>query len=91
MKERGAIQLQFMKTRNSAGVGQKVDLDFNVDSLRITDAAEGTIPETAITGNNILAKIKRSTKPDVGAEPPPTAGAKKDMLKDLMAKINSQN
>jgi len=35
MKERGRYQIQFMKTRSSSGVGQKVDLEFDVDSLRI--------------------------------------------------------
>ena len=37
MKERGRYQIQFMKTRSSSGVGQKVDLEFNVETLRITD------------------------------------------------------
>jgi KaiC/GvpD/RAD55 family RecA-like ATPase len=40
MKERGRYQIQFMKTRNSSGVGQKVDLDFNLDTLRISDLGE---------------------------------------------------
>ena len=36
MKERGRYQIQFMKTRSSSAVGQKVDLEFNVDTLKIT-------------------------------------------------------
>ena len=40
MKERGRYQIQFMKTRSSSGVGQKVDLEFNVDTLKITDLGE---------------------------------------------------
>ena len=40
MKERGRYQIQFMKTRSSSGVGQKVDLEFDVDSLRIRDLEE---------------------------------------------------
>jgi len=40
MKERGRYQIQFMKTRSSSGVGQKVDLEFDVDSLRIRDLAD---------------------------------------------------
>jgi len=40
MKERGRYQIQFMKTRSSSGVGQKVDLEFDVDTLRIRDLAE---------------------------------------------------
>jgi hypothetical protein len=40
MKERGRYQIQFMKTRSSSGVGQKVDLEFDVDSLRIRSLDE---------------------------------------------------
>jgi len=40
MKERGRYQIQFMKTRSSSGVGQKVDLEFNLDTLRISDLGE---------------------------------------------------
>jgi archaellum biogenesis ATPase FlaH len=40
MKERGRYQVQFMKTRSSSGVGQKVDLEFDVDSLRIKDLGD---------------------------------------------------
>jgi hypothetical protein len=40
MKERGRYQIQFMKTRSSSGVGQKIDLEFDVDTLRIRDLAE---------------------------------------------------
>lgn len=44
MKERGRYQIQFMKTRSSSGVGQKVDLEFNLDTLRITDIEEDSEP-----------------------------------------------
>jgi replicative DNA helicase len=40
MKERGRYQIQFMKTRSSSGVGQKVDLEFDADTLRIKDLPE---------------------------------------------------
>ena len=40
MRERGRVQIQFMKTRSSSGVGSKLDLAFNMDSLRITDLDE---------------------------------------------------
>jgi archaellum biogenesis ATPase FlaH len=44
MKERGRYQIQFMKTRSSSGVGQKVDLEFDVDTLRINDLGEDSEP-----------------------------------------------
>lgn len=37
MREKGRYQLQLMKTRSSSGIGQKIELDFNVETLRITD------------------------------------------------------
>lgn len=40
MREKGRYQIQLMKTRSSSGVGQKVDLEFDVESLRISDLAE---------------------------------------------------
>jgi len=61
MRERGKYQLQLLKTRSSSGIGTKVDLDFNVDSLRIVDAGEdesgtGSLPPSV--ASNILGKIK---------------------------------
>ena len=40
MRERGRYQLQLMKTRSSSGVGMKIDLEFNIETLRITDLPE---------------------------------------------------
>jgi KaiC/GvpD/RAD55 family RecA-like ATPase len=40
MRERGRYQVQFMKTRSSSGVGQRVDLGFNLESLRIEDLSD---------------------------------------------------
>ena len=40
MRERGRVQIQFMKTRSSSGVGSKLDLAFNMDSLKIEDLDE---------------------------------------------------
>src|SRR6056300_816059 len=40
MRERGRYQIQLMKTRSSSGVGQKIDLGFDIDTLRIFDIGE---------------------------------------------------
>jgi KaiC/GvpD/RAD55 family RecA-like ATPase len=37
MRERGRYQIQCMKSRSSTGVGQKIDLEYNVETMRITD------------------------------------------------------
>lgn len=40
LRDRGRVQLQFMKTRSSSAVGQKMELAFNINTLRITDLDE---------------------------------------------------
>ena len=40
MRERGRYQIQFMKTRSSSGVGHKIDLEFDIDTLRIRNLEE---------------------------------------------------
>jgi hypothetical protein len=66
MRERGRYQIQLMKTRSSSGVGMKIDLEFNIDSLRITDCEQedsyGGGQSSA--GSTLLANIKqRQTVP----------------------------
>ena len=78
MRERGRYQIQLMKTRSSSGVGQKIDLEFNIDSLRITDLAEedgyGNGAQSA--GSTLLASIKnRQTVDPSTGEVSPTLGA----------------
>ena len=41
MRERGQYQLQLLKTRSSSGVGSKINLVFDRDSLRISNAEMG--------------------------------------------------
>ena len=65
MRERGRYQLQLMKTRSSSGVGQKVDLEFNIETLRITDLDEDESEATngGNRGNSsIIDSIKRKSE-----------------------------
>jgi KaiC/GvpD/RAD55 family RecA-like ATPase len=62
MKERGRYQIQFMKTRSSSGVGQKVDLEFNVDTLRISDLGEDAESESSSTSpSSVYANLKKTS------------------------------
>ena len=65
MRERGKYQLQLMKTRSSSGVGQKVELDFDVNSLRITDTSETDSDEQSVPASsatsNIMAQLKTTS------------------------------
>jgi KaiC/GvpD/RAD55 family RecA-like ATPase len=93
MKERGRYQIQFMKTRSSSGVGQKVDLEFNQDTLRITDLGEDEEPsfnQQRSNGNNFVNSLKRTSSissqegPDAdGVIPDPTQGASVGKIKNV--------
>ena len=85
MRERGKYQIQLMKTRSSSGVGMKIDLDFNIDTLRITDPGEegqseyggdsnGSAPISK--GNQILNSLQRSSTTGGTSEPWERAQAK---------------
>lgn len=86
MRERGRYQLQLMKTRSSSGVGQKIDLGYDIDTLRIFDLGEDaddydssdSSNTTSSTGTSILDKVKRS-----GADKSddPTAGKSAPKIK----------
>jgi hypothetical protein len=79
MKERGRYQIQFMKTRSSSGVGQKVELEFNVDTLRITDAGDeyddrslnqgggkSSSPSGIVAGLKRTSAVTTTTDPETG-------------------------
>ena len=64
MKERGRYQIQLMKTRSSSGVGSKIDLEFDIDSLRIRDLADDEeYQEFAKRKSTVFDQIKRTSTP----------------------------
>jgi RecA/RadA recombinase len=70
MREHGKYQIQLMKTRNSDGFGQKVELEFDVDSLRIRDLAEdGEYQQFKKQSSSIYDSLKTSSvvKPNTDA------------------------
>jgi archaellum biogenesis ATPase FlaH len=60
MRERCMVQLQFMKTRSSGAVGQKIDLSFNPDTLRISDQ-DGDQSSGTTKPGDVYDKLKRNT------------------------------
>ena len=65
MRERGRYQIQLMKTRSSSGVGQKIDLEFDVDSLRIRDLADDDeYKEFDKRKSTIYEGLKRNSMPN---------------------------
>jgi len=90
MREHGKYQLQLMKTRSSSGVGQKIDLKFDIDCLRISDLDDddGYNNKSSTAGSSLLNQIKqRSTvDPDTG-ETMPSASAPKAKAKIESTKL----
>jgi KaiC/GvpD/RAD55 family RecA-like ATPase len=82
MRERGRYQIQFLKTRSSAGVGSKVDLSFNVDTLRIVDLDPDEESSDIAAAGSILDRLKRSGSTIIRQEPEPadTVTASLDLL-----------
>lgn len=70
MRERGRYQIQLMKTRSSSGVGQKLDLDFNIETLRITDLPEDQQESESSSqrSSSIISQIKSRTSTVVDPE-----------------------
>ena len=99
MRERGRYQVQLMKTRSSSGIGSKIDLMFDVDSLRITDLDEEESYSGATSNSPILAGLKKTStvsdapeetkEPDEGS-PVPKVHAETDSTK-LREFLNNLN
>lgn len=93
IRERGQYQLQLMKTRNSSGVGQKIELEFNIESLRITDPGEAAQTAHGTVHNiseGILSKIKSGNSDTASTRVPP-AQIQGSKLKSMLASIKSSS
>ena len=92
MRERGRVQIQFMKTRSSSGVGSKLDLKFNMDSLKIEDLDEDeqeddggvtSIYQKLKTKSSVAPAGETVTENNMDADPQVDAT---DRLKNLLRK-----
>lgn len=64
MRERGELLFEFLKTRNSDGVGSKVKLALNIDTMCISDHVDGgTGVDESIDHTNTLTTQKPAAKP----------------------------
>ena len=92
MRERGQYQLQLLKTRSSSGVGSKINLVFDRDSLRISDSdlddddlAVGTQDASKVT--DILKRKTTISNDGTSSAVPPE---KTDAAKALRAMAKSK-
>jgi KaiC/GvpD/RAD55 family RecA-like ATPase len=95
MKERGRYQIQCMKSRSSTGVGQKIDLEYNIETMRITDPGEaadsnGFVKKSSIY-DSIKAKSHLNDNSDADTEEVGkiTADVNSNKLKQLLGQIKS--
>ena len=92
MRERGRYQIQFMKTRSSSGVGQKVDLAFDIEGLRITDLPDDEQDTITNQSSTIYDKLKKkSTIVDSPNEPAPEATSTEDQAARLRSILRKQD
>jgi len=105
MKERGKYQIQCMKSRSSTGVGQKIDLEYNIETMRITDEGGDEGGYNGSGKSSILDSIKtKSTVAPGGISEKPTgthawdkpmdtgkvaADVQSNKLKQLLGQIKS--
>jgi hypothetical protein len=96
MRERGRYQIQFMKTRSSSGVGMKVDLEFDANSLRIRDLgeeAESDYKKSADTSSDVMNKIKATSNinstPDDQPEKIVRADVQSNKLNDMLKNLKT--
>ena len=87
MRERGRYQIQCMKSRSSTGVGQKIELDYDIDTMRITDSGASDEGEFKSTANNILGQIKTGSTVNKETVDSPKINATVDSskLKNMLA------
>jgi KaiC/GvpD/RAD55 family RecA-like ATPase len=107
MKERGKYQIQCMKSRSSTGVGQKIDLEYNIETMRITDAGEESDSnsggygkpaasilsqiKTSTTVNNTSPQAKEGWKLEENTAPPPGSSVESSKLKSMLAGLKAKS
>ena len=61
MRERGRYQLQMLKLRNSAGTGERIDLGYSVETMRISDIGDDYDDSESST-QEIFQQLKNKSK-----------------------------
>jgi KaiC/GvpD/RAD55 family RecA-like ATPase len=89
MRERGKYQIQCMKSRSSTGVGMKIELEYNIETMRITDPGEDVTsqgPRSSIM-DSIKAKSQFVKPADDDTVPKISADVQSTKLKQLLGQI----
>ena len=92
MRERGRYQIQCMKSRSSTGVGQKIDLDYDIETMRITDSGasdDANFAGGASRVNNVLNSIKTGSTVTKEDAPKINAEVNSTKLKSMLAGLKN--
>jgi len=91
MRERGKYQIQCMKSRSSTGVGMKIDLEYNIETMRITDPNPESDSQSyrpgnpQPTANDIMNKLK--TQSIVSSTIDPNTGEIEPLNRKIVADV----
>jgi hypothetical protein len=78
-----------MKSRSSTGVGMKIDLDYNIDTMRMTDLADD-VTDNRPQGN-IMDQIKSNPVSGNTDESKVTATVQSSKLKNMLAGLKQND
>jgi len=93
MRERGKYQIQCMKSRSSTGVGQKIDLEYNIETMRITDEGgedgdSGNSYRPQPTASSIMNQLKPQSTLNTATETiDPNTGVIEPVTKRVVADV----
>jgi KaiC/GvpD/RAD55 family RecA-like ATPase len=94
MREHGRYQIQCMKSRSSTGVGQKIELQYNIDTMRITDDGGEDDSSSKQKPSKIFDNLKRQTTVAASDAPPEqgkiVAEVNSSKLKQMLANIKQK-
>lgn len=96
MKNRGEMQIQFLKTRSSGGNGAKIYLNFDQETLLISNKEEDDADSdvTPSTSSDIMDKLRRSAKQsqsnntDTETSSGPIVGSNSKKIEDAISRGN---
>jgi replicative DNA helicase len=94
MRERGKYQIQCMKSRSSTGVGMKIDLDYNVETMRIVDpgiTSDGQSAGYRSVAASAMERIKTTSTVNSADEPAAVSASSvnSNKLKQMLAGLKS--
>jgi replicative DNA helicase len=97
MREKGRYQIQCMKSRSSNGVGMKIDLDYNIETMRISDSGSSdenggghASPHASILNSIKTQSVVKQAQDDDVEEATPKSSVQSAQLKGMLASLRTK-